>query len=208
MRNYVKSSLQTEHLAQSILQSRCSGSHAGSRACCRRSAAQGVLEDLAALVSINVLDLVAVETTTATTADKLDSVQVGHAQLNHGNGHQDGCTAQSCHTVDGNCGRSRSILLFLTGRRRSTAATNNTSINQLQPVLDNVRGRLQVKQKESRKVSQRDAMLQKNGRLIHHSADPVLLLLWCPKGEGPDSRFCASVVLFLAFFLCFLSVPH
>lgn len=135
--NYEESSLEPKHLAQSALQSAGSTACGGARRSAR-SATKRVLQDLATLVAVNVLDLVAVEASTAAAADKLDSVQVGHAKLNHRNRNQDRSTAQASNAVDSNGGSGGSILLLLTRRRRSTTASDNASIHELQPVLDNV----------------------------------------------------------------------
>lgn len=134
---YEESSLEPEHLAQSTLQSTGGTARSGARRSAR-SATQCVLQDLATLVAVNVLDLVAVEASTATAADKLDSVQVGHAELNHRNRNQNGCTAQASDAVDSNGGSGGGVLLLLARRGRSTAASNNAGIHELQPVLDNV----------------------------------------------------------------------
>lgn len=134
---YEESSLEPEHLAQSTLQSAGSAARRGTGRG-TRSATQRVLQDLATLVAVNVLDLVAVEASTAAAADKLNSVQVGHTELNHRNRNQNGCTAQASDAVDSNGGSGGGVLLLLARRGRSTAASNNAGIHELQPVLDNV----------------------------------------------------------------------
>lgn len=134
--NHEESSLEPEHLAEPVLQSAGGARRSGRRSA--GSTAQRVLQDLAALVSINVLDLVAIEASTTTAAYKLDSVQVGHAELNHCNCHQNGSAAQTGNAMDCNCRDWVGVLLLLARRGRSTAASDNASIYELQPVLDDI----------------------------------------------------------------------
>lgn len=101
-----------------------------------------MLQKLASLVSVNVLNLVAVKTTASATADELHGVEVGHSELDHGNRHQDGGAAQPRDTMDCN-GRGRgSFLLLLAGRGRRAASPDDARVDQLEPVLDDVDRRL------------------------------------------------------------------
>jgi len=114
-----------------------------------------MLQHLATLVSINVLDLVVVEASTTATTDEFHSVEVGHTKFNHGQSHQDRCTTESCYAMDGDCGgnEGKTVLILGGGRRVGAGAARvvggiggttaeDAIVDELEPVLDNGSRRL------------------------------------------------------------------
>jgi hypothetical protein len=63
-----------------------------------------VLQDLVALVSVDICDLIAVETSTTTTTNKLDGVQVCHPKFDQSHGDEDGSATKTSDAVYSNGG--------------------------------------------------------------------------------------------------------
>lgn len=71
-----------------------------------------MLQDLVPLISVDVGDLVAVETSTAPSTDKLDSIQIRHPEFDQCNGDQDGGTSETGDAVDGDCWGDSGVIFF------------------------------------------------------------------------------------------------
>lgn len=72
-----------------------------------------MLQDLVSLISVDIRDLVTVETSSAPSADKLDSVQVRHPKFDQCNGDEDGGTSKTGDAVDGDCWGVNEVVIFL-----------------------------------------------------------------------------------------------
>lgn len=71
-----------------------------------------MLQDLVPLISVDVGDLVTVETSSAPSTDKFDSIQIRHPEFDQCNGDEDGGTSKTGDAVDGDCWGHKGVVFY------------------------------------------------------------------------------------------------